>query len=806
MRNYFNYLKTTRIQAGMSILLCFACNAGFGQSEMLNSLKKGFDQYRRQNLQEKLFVHMDKSFYVAGEIMWFKIYDVDGTFNKPLDLSKIAYVEVIDRDQKPVMQAKISLDLGKGSGSFFVPLTVKSGNYKFRAYTNWMKNFSPDYFFEKNITVINSLKKLSDKPTSEAGTYNIQFFPEGGNLVSGIESVIGFKVTDNSGKGIDDFRGSIIDQNNNSVVLFGAHKFGMGHFTFKPAEGSRYSAVIKVGNNNAVVSEFPSASTLGYVMRVEELGKDSLHITVNTNINAPGQPVYLFAHTRQVVKVSESKVIDNGSAEFVVNKNSLGEGISSFTLFNFNLQPVAERLYFRHPNHLVIEAIADRNEYATRKKINIALRTKDGSGKGEKSDLSVSVYMVDSLQMIQQSNILSYLWLTSDIRGYIESPDYYFNNPEEDVAESVDNLMLTQGWRRFRWEDIVQNKAPVVEFMPEYEGHIINGRIIFRKTGLPAENVTTYLSAPGQKFQLGTALSNKNGLIQFDIRNLFGSNEIVLQSANQKDTTYRMEIFTPFSEKFSDVPIPRFALSETLQQDLLYHSVGMQVQNAFLTDYLQKFDAPWLVDSTAFYGQPDRKYFLDDYTRFNSMEEVMREYVSFVSVHRRKQKFYFKVLNSQHKIFFDEEPLMLLDGVVVTDADKLMAYDPLKVKKIEVVGREYYLGSAIASGIISYTTYKGDLDGFQIDPNSVVLEYDGLQLQREFYSPVYETDKQISSRMPDFRNLLYWSPDVSTDADGAHRLSFYSSDRQGKYLVVVQGITASGKAGSHLFTFEVNKP
>ncbi|HMH32358.1 MAG TPA: hypothetical protein VK543_04965, partial [Puia sp.] len=364
---------------------------------MLNSLKKGFDQYRRQNLQEKLFVHTDKSFYVAGEIMWFRIYDVDGTFNKPLDLSKIAYVDVIDKDQKPVMQAKISLDQGKGNGSFFVPLSVKSGNYKFRTYTNWMKNFSPDYYFEKNITIINSLKKLSDKPTVETGTYNIQFFPEGGNLVTGMESIIGFKVTDNSGRGIDDFRGSIIDQNNNSVALFGAHKFGMGHFTFRPTEGSKYSAVIKVGNNNAVVSEFPSAAALGYVMRVEDLGKDSIHITVSTNINAPGQPVYLFAHTRQVVKISERKTIDNGSAEFVVSKNSLGEGISSFTLFNFNLQPVAERLYFRRPNHLVIEANTDRNEYATRKKINIAFRTKDGSGKNEKSDLSVSVYMIDSL-------------------------------------------------------------------------------------------------------------------------------------------------------------------------------------------------------------------------------------------------------------------------------------------------------------------------------------------------------------------------------------------------------------------------
>ncbi|HEV3251208.1 MAG TPA: hypothetical protein VGZ71_09675, partial [Puia sp.] len=131
---------------------------------------------------------------------------------------------------------------------------------------------------------------------------------------------------------------------------------------------------------------------------------------------------------------------------------------------------------------------------------------------------------------------------------------------------------------------------------------------------------------------------------------------------------------------------------------------------------------------------------------------------------------------------------------------------PLKIKKLEIVTREYYLGSMAASGIMSYTTYKGDLDGFQLDPSSLVLEYEGIQLKREFYSPIYETDNQIASRMPDFRNLLYWSPDIKTDARGKEQFSFYSSDQKGRYRVVLQGITSDGLAGSQTFTFEVNKP
>jgi hypothetical protein len=298
------------------------------------------------------------------------------------------------------------------------------------------------------------------------------------------------------------------------------------------------------------------------------------------------------------------------------------------------------------------------------------LKAQDLAGKATIADLSMSVYMLDSLQQTQQNSILSWIWLSSDLKGKIESPEYYFENPEEEVQESMDNLMLTQGWRRFRWEDVVKHSAPSFEFIPEYEGHVITGLVTDKKTGLPVENTGTYISVPGQKYLLGGAVSNKNGIVQYNLRNFFGSNEIVVQTASQKDSMNRVEIFSPFSEKFSDIPIPAFNLSETMQQDLINHSIGTQVQNAYLADYLQRFNAPWNPDSTAFYGQPDKKYFLDDYTRFNTMEEVMREYVADVTVHRSQQKFHFRVLNSPHQLFFNEDPLMLMDGVVVFDADK----------------------------------------------------------------------------------------------------------------------------------------
>ncbi|PWT74175.1 MAG: hypothetical protein C5B59_11700 [Bacteroidetes bacterium] len=781
-------------------LFSFNCS---GQQPVLDSIAAQFQDYKQQNLVEKLFVHSDKAFYVAGEIIWFKIYDVDGTFRKPLDLSKVAYLEILNRDQKPVLQAKIGLEKGMGSGSLFIPLTLSSGNYKLVAYTNWMKNYSPEFFFEKDLTIVNPMKRLGERSHDSSLQYHIEFFPEGGNLVNGIQSEVAFKMTDAYGKGIEG-KASLIDQDNNTVASFEPKRFGMGRFTFKPEAGKKYKAIFHAGANTVMVSDFPQAFDQGYVMHLSENPDGKLVLNVQTNKEGTNGYVYLFAHSSQIVKVAEARSISNGSAEFILDKNKLGEGITDMTIFDGQRQPVCERLYFEKPKALQVNCYADQQEYSTRKKVIVNVETKD-EGKRTQSTMSISVYRIDSLELSDQNNILSYLWLSSELRGRIESPEYYLSPESKELSEATDNLMLVNGWRRFRWEDVLQRKTPLFEFAPEYEGHIILGRISDKRSGQPVDNIMTYLAAPGYNFQLGTALSNTRGQLQFDMKNFYGTDEIVMQTENQKDSNYRLDVMSPFAEKYSASQPSEFNLNESVEEDLVAHSVGMQVQNAFLTENLQKFTVPKMSDSTAFYGTPDRKYFLDDYTRFRTMEEVMREYVNGVSLRRKQQKFYFRVFNDPYRLFFEEDPLVMIDGVPVFDINKVIDFDPLKVKKIEVVTRRYFLGRLNTGGIINYSTYKGDLGGFQLDPNAMVLEYEGLQLQREFYSPSYETPTQVSSRIPDFRNLLFWSPNVTTDAKAEKQIRFYTSDQEGRYLGVIQGLDAFGKAGVGTFVFDVVK-
>ena len=181
----------------------------------------------------------------------------------------------------------------------------------------------------------------------------------------------------------------------------------------------------------------------------------------------------------------------------------------------------------------------------------------------------------------------------------------------------------------------------------------------------------------------------------------------------------------------------------------------------------------------------------------------MREYVKGVMVRKREGKFIFKIPDVVNGGLLGDEPLILLDGVPVLDADKIMSLDPLKVKQLDIVPRRYFIGTQSFDGIVSYRTYTGDLAGFEIGSPSPLIDYEGLQKMKEFFSPIYETTAQINSRLPDVRNLLYWNPNATSE-DLQKGIEFYSSDQPGIYTISVHGI-ADGKAGSATTSLVVNK-
>jgi hypothetical protein len=211
------------------------------------------------------------------------------------------------------------------------------------------------------------------------------------------------------------------------------------------------------------------------------------------------------------------------------------------------------------------------------------------------------------------------------------------------------------------------------------------------------------------------------------------------------------------------------------------------------------------VDTNPFYIVPDEKYLLDDYVRFQTMEEVLREYVHSLNVVRRRDNYQLYLFNRPQNDVFVDEPLILIDGVPFFYTNELIHQDPLKIKRLDLINRQYALGYHTYEGIINLTTYHGDLEGIILDPHAVVLDYPGIPERREFFEPQYATEEQISSRMPDYRTLLNWSPEIELDPNQKKRISFYTSDLSGKYALVLQGLSKNGVPGNRVIFFTVKK-
>ena len=772
------------------------------QNQQADLLHQQFYTYQSGTLQEKLFIHTDKTFYLAGETIWFKVYDVDASFHKPLTTSTIAYTEILIKDLKPVLQTKVRLSNGSGNGSVTIPGFLPTGNYIFRAYTSWMKNFSPDFYFEQTIHIVNTLKSPVVDPAPKLHA-SIQFFPEGGNEVIGFSGKIAFKATDGEGFGLD-CKGLIVTQNNDTVTSFQSVHNGMGNFQLKPEKNKNYYAVLKL-NDSLIKQKLPDAEQDGFVMNMAEEESGRLKFSVRATSNFNNTTVYLLSQTRQVIKNVQSSTIKDGETIFFLDKKDLGDGISGITLFDQERQPVCERLVFKRPQQILsIGVNMDQTVYESRKPVHIDVTSSRSTDNLSVSgNLSLSVFMIDSLQHIPGQNIISWMFLTSDLKGRIESPGYYFTNPDNKVDEALDNLLLTQGWRRFKWNDILESRIPSFEFLPEIEGPVVNGKIINRLTGAPVGGSTALLSVPGVDYAFSSATSNAQGNVRFGFKDIYKNNAVVVEPALLKDSNYRVDITSSYSDKFSSKSFRTLILSKNQEAALLNRSIGNQVENTYGIDKKHRY-VKISMDTTSFYGKPDRSFNLDDFTRFQTMEEVLREYIDDVRVRKDGDKYSFKVRNKLFNIYFEENPLILLDGIPISDASKIIALDPQKIRRIEIVTHRYYIGSSVFDGIVNVKSYNGEIGATQIDPNSLVVEFEGLQQQREFYSPQYSSG-DVESHMPDFRNVLYWAPQIITGSDGKSKLTFYTSDLKGKFAVVIQGLTKDGLPGSAIGFFEVKK-
>lgn len=349
----------------------------------------------------------------------------------------------------------------------------------------------------------------------------------------------------------------------------------------------------------------------------------------------------------------------------------------------------------------------------------------------------------------------------------------------------------------------VNHKYDAEQYPKEYFGHLVTGTVLDKITGKVLSGVRVNLSVDGERFFFGSAESNVDGLILFDVGRPYGTKHLTIQLPDGRDSNAIVQLHNPFVTNLRHDFVGKDFFATGVKQALQQRVINHNLQKAFVQQISISYLLPHFNDSSLFYGKPDKTYYLDDYTRFNTMEEVLREYVVEIELRKQSQQYKFAVLDIPNKRSFDNNPLVLIDGVPATDINKVVAFDPLKVKRMDIVARRFFMGDQTFDGIVSIVTYNGDLGGYELDPQTLVVDYAGIPLIRQFDEVKYNSEGAFTSRLPDLRSLLYWNPQLMTKKGELTSFSFFTSDLLGDYVMVLKGVDENGKLLNQTYPFSV---
>ena len=750
----------------ISLLLISA--SGF--SQLTDQITNQANTYFQGFPEERLYVHLSGQEILAGERLWFRIYPYAPSTGMPTGLSKVAYAELLNSEGEAVTRARVSMGENGGQGYIELPANLDAGYYSFRSYTQWMRNFEVRSFYNTQIKVINTFKQLGLQSVRDSARLSVRFFPEGGDLVAGNETRVAVLTENMAGIPIT-LTGEIIDRDTTIVARVSTDQFGLGSFQFTPETGQSYQFRQMRTDSSWYSTQLPAVRPTGISMTIKNLAEE-FQISISERGTIPGNLYLVVLSNGKLISV-QNKVSEGGKSSFRISKSDLPDGISQITLMNNEGLPVSERLVFVEPRaegNLTLEL--PKTTFNTREPVQFSV----GLNEYVLGDISVSVHLIDPEYKSERLDFPTYRWLGSEVR----MPQYLKPALMTKSGPDIHLLLQVYGWRRYQWEEI--RNSPSVEFIPEFRGPVIMG-----ESSMPEEVV--FIGYPDSLAHGSFVEADDQGNFAIETPQFSGNKNVVAVPP----IGAKVNILSPFEDTYISADPNTFDISSERAEYLLKRSESLQVQNIFGTP-----DIPVAVERASFYGTPTVQFYLDEYTRFPVMEEVMREYVYGVFVRKRSDQYVFKVIDDARNETMEEDPLILLDGIPVDSADDIMDLDPAKIKRIDVYRGRYGIGTKMAGGVVAFYSYRSDLAGYSLPESTLQQRYDGVQPYKEFFVP----NESLNVRTPDFRSLLYWNPSI--EVDGNTNVSFPASDVTGTFEIMVQGRTATGEPLSASTQFQVD--
>lgn len=687
--------------------------------------------------------------------------------------------------------------------------------YRVRAYTRWMLNEGETSFFNQVIPV-GSIRHSSREPVMpinnlRSGKPDIQFFPEGGELLTGVETKVAFKAIANNGLGIK-VKGIIIDNDGKEITRFQSAHLGMGFFYLKPEEGKSYSAKLNFGDGSGNTVNLPKANRNGIVLSADNDSPDSAIIHVLS------APEYFKAHQNEDITLliyaggtglmAKAK-LDSGYLDFAIDKRPLHSGLMRVTLFSSHAEPLSERLLFiKKQDQINLEVKSTKPQYAKREKVEVFLNASAQDKSPVMGDFSVSVVNEDFIKSDEnkESTIVSSLLLSSELNGYVEQPNYYFIHSGDEVTANLDILMMTQGYRHFLWKQILTDSLPPLSYKAErflqLQGFVrsVSGKLV--------KNETVTLSDPAGQ---GPVLEEKtdsagrfvfgnldfSNVVRFNITAGKISSRIFLNSSpvplvNSDSTT---QIST-----YADSNMNVYLKNETIDQEFK-NSKNVKVLKEVTVIRKKSENAdPLNLTGT---GHADQVLQGNVLNAGGSLSDQLTGRLRGVLFLNGEPRLSLNFGRSGKNIY---SPMVLfIDGMEV-NASNINDLTASQIETIEIFrpgsGNLYNMSDTV--GVLVITTKRPKEIEVEnvLDSNSLQVSVTGFYKAKEFYSPAYAVSDTMNEGK-DRRVTVFWKPDLITDKNGDVSFSFYNSDLNGTYKVVVEGIIADGEIGRQVYRYTV---
>jgi len=885
------------------VLLCIISTSPLrAQETNLSNFTKKLDESSSKNAQEKVYLHLDKPYYAIGDDIWFKAYTVNAKTGLPSTISGLIYIELVTEKDSIAKQLKLPMRSGITWGDFKLTDSLSEGNYRIRAYTQWMRNAGPEFYFDKTIKIGNSwANKVFTKSSSTVGTENnlqkvtttiqfsdkqniayanapvsyqvrlndksvergkgttnaqgeititttnkqaealksgyivanitlpnkavvskeiplkatskdidVQFFPEGGKLVENLPNKIAIKAVNSNGLG-EYTTGVIINSEGTEISKIETNKLGMGSFFVNPIAGQVYKANLSFADGSTKTFALPTAEKSGRILSISNLDSTKMLVKIYMSEDLLNKEDYnLIAQHNGAVyfstKVSSSRQV----VSLTVPKDSLPSGIIQVALLSSNFAPLNERIVF--VNNLIdkidVQAENLKPSYGKREKVDLSFVASD-AGKPVQGSFSVAVTNSTAVKPDpeNETNILTKLLLTSDLVGYVEKPNHYFLKNDRATRFDLDNLLLTQGWRKIDWKQITDNTAPVVKFPVEKKIQISG---VVTKGGKPVIKGKVSLVSFSGGFFVTDTLTDDKGRFNFDQIEFVDSTKFVVQARTDKD------------RKFVDIVmdiVPGQAVSKNLNTGDIEVNVNQSLA-AYLAESNKYFDDQTkrgllnrtiLLDQVNIVekrkptyntsnlggaGNADAVFTAKDLETAFSLSQYLQGRIAGVQIR-----------NGQAYARGSQTPMtIMLDGMNMGsdsfDLDNIVVQDIETVEILKSIGTTAIYGMQGGSGVIVINTKRGDGARSVNAYTPGVINYipKGYAVVRAFYSPKY--DVKPDSR-PDLRTTVFWEPQMVSDAKGKAKITYFNTDVPGVYRIVVEGIDVNGSLARKVLTYEV---